>query len=79
MIKTSKEEYEQMIKDPDQFVNLALDTCDKQSSKVIKTQGAKLLESICDNIDGAITFTTLFCGQSLMYSLKNDKTIDQNT
>jgi hypothetical protein len=62
MIKTSKEEYEQMIKDPDQFVNLALDTCDKQSSKVIKTQGAKLLESICDNIDGAITFTTLFCG-----------------
>jgi hypothetical protein len=51
-----------MINDPDQFVNLALDTCDKQSSKVIKTQGAKLLEAICDNIDGSITFTTLFCG-----------------
>lgn len=51
-----------MIKDPDEFVNLALDTCDKQSSKVVKTQGAKLLESICDNIDGAITFVTLFCG-----------------
>lgn len=36
-IRTSKSEMEQMIVDPDQFVNLALDTCDKQNSKVIKT------------------------------------------
>ncbi len=47
--------------DPDQFVNLALDTCDKQKSKVVKTQGAKLLEAICDNIDGAVSFITMFC------------------
>jgi len=37
MMKTSKEEIEQMSKDPDQFITLALDTCDKQNSKVIKT------------------------------------------
>jgi hypothetical protein len=29
LMKTTKTEYEQMIKDPEQFVNLALDTCDK--------------------------------------------------
>ena len=37
MMKTSNEEMEQMSKDPDQFINLALDTCDKQKSRVIKT------------------------------------------
>jgi len=50
-----------MKNDPEQFVNLALDTCDKQTSRVIKTQGAKLLEAICDNIDGAVSFITIFC------------------
>jgi hypothetical protein len=38
-----------------------------------------LLESICDSIDGAITFVTLFCGQSMIYALKNNKVIDVNT
>ena len=37
-----------MIEGADEFVNLALDTCDKQRSMVIKTQGAKLLEAILD-------------------------------
>jgi hypothetical protein len=36
-LKTSKDEHEQMMEDPEQFVNLALDTCDKQNSKVVKT------------------------------------------
>ena len=36
-MRTTKVEYEQMIKDPEQFVNLALDTCDKQKSKIVKT------------------------------------------
>lgn len=30
LMRTTPEEYEQMIKDPEQFVQLALDTCDKQ-------------------------------------------------
>lgn len=29
MMKTTKSEFDQMIKDPEQFINLALDTCDK--------------------------------------------------
>lgn len=62
-----------MRNDPEQFVNLALDTCDKQKSKVIKTQGAKLLEAMCDNIDGAVSFVTLFCCQSLHLALNKTK------
>lgn len=60
-MRTTQPEYEQMIKDPEQFVALALDTCDKQKSRVVKTQAAKLLEAFCDNIDGATSFVTLFC------------------
>ncbi len=78
-MKTSKEEYDQMIEDPEQFVNLALDTCDKQQSKVVKTQAAKLLEAICDNIDGAVSFITLFCCQSINLALDDNKApIDEN-
>lgn len=54
-----------MLEDPDAFVNLALDTCDKQKSRVIKTQGAKLVETLCDNVDGAVSFLTLFSCQSI--------------
>ena len=30
MLKTTKAEYDLITKDPENFVNLALDTCDKQ-------------------------------------------------
>ena len=29
LMRTTQQEYEMMIEDPDQFVQLALDTCDK--------------------------------------------------
>ena len=51
---------EMMTADPDQFVQLSLDICDKQKSRVAKTHAAKLLEAICDSIDGAVSFVTLF-------------------
>jgi len=62
-----------MIEDPQNFVNLALDTCDKQASYVVKTQAAKLLEGLCDNIDGAVTLTSYFCIQSLNITLSKEK------
>lgn len=62
LMRTNNHELEEMQgNDPEAFVNLALDTCDKQKSRVPKTQGAKLLEALCDNIDGAVSFVTLFC------------------
>lgn len=45
--------------------------CDKQKSQVVKTQGAKLLESMCDNIDGVVSFVTLFTCQSICLALGN--------
>lgn len=64
-MRTGQTEMKEMLEDPDSFVNLALDTCDKQKSRVVKTQGAKLVETLCDNVDGAVSFLTLFTCQSL--------------
>ena len=50
-----------MYDNPANFVSLALDTCDKQKSNIVKTQAAKLIEGLCDNIDGSVTLTTYFC------------------
>jgi hypothetical protein len=71
LMRTSKHEISDLESDPEQFVNLALDVCDKQKSRVIKTQGAKLLEALCDNIDGAVSFVTLFSCQSICMALGN--------
>lgn len=60
------------LDDPQEFVNLALDTCDKQKSRVVKTQAAKLFESLCDNIDGATTLTSYFCIQSINVTLAKE-------
>jgi len=77
MMKTSPGEHIEMTKDPQAFVVLALDTCDKQNFKVLKTQGAKLLEAICDNIDGSVSFITYFCCQSINYALGQAIPADQ--
>ena len=73
LLKTSASEYALMTSDPEQFVTLALDTCDKQQSRIVKTQAAKLIETICDNIDGAVSFVTLFCCQSIYLALDDHK------
>jgi len=58
-----------MFSDPEEFVSLALDTCDKQESDCIKTKAASLLEAMCDNIDGSVTTLVQFCSNALNYSL----------
>ncbi len=71
LMRTMEEEQKLIENDPDEFVQLALDTCDKQRSQITKTQAAKLLESISDHIDGAISYTCIFCCHAISYSLKN--------
>jgi hypothetical protein len=61
MIKTGESEASLILSDPQEFVNLAIDCCDKQKSMTVKTQACKLFESMCDNIDGSTTFVTTFC------------------
>ncbi|CAD8079349.1 unnamed protein product [Paramecium sonneborni] len=53
---TSQNEYIKMKEEPEDFVNLALDTVDKQESDIPKTAAAQLLETLCDHIDGSTTF-----------------------
>ena len=62
LIKLGKEEAQRMTDDPQEYINFTLDCCDKQQSMVPKTQACKLIESLCDNIDGSVTFiTNLVC------------------
>jgi hypothetical protein len=72
LIKTTETERQQMYDDPQEFVALALDTCDKQQSNVVKTQAAKLFEGLCDNIDGAVTVTSYFCIQGINMTQKEN-------
>jgi hypothetical protein len=72
MIKTTETERQQMYDNPQEFVSLALDTCDRQKSYIIKTQAAKLIEALCDNIDGAVTLITFFCVNSLNFTLSKE-------
>jgi hypothetical protein len=61
LIKTSEVEADLITEDASEFVNLAIDSCDKQKSETVKTHACKLLESMCDNIDGSTTLAALFC------------------
>lgn len=60
LIRTTQSERDNMYENPQEFVNLALDTCEGQESKSVKTQAAKLFEALADNINGALTLTTFF-------------------
>ena len=60
-LRTTKEEYDEMIKDPNNFVNLASDTCEDHNSKIIKTEAAALLETLSEELDGCLTFVTDLC------------------
>lgn len=68
-LKTTASEREKMISDSDDFVHLALDTCDKQKSGIIKTQAGKIIESFCDHIEGSTSFLAVFACKSLDWAL----------
>jgi hypothetical protein len=69
LIATSTSEAELITNDPAEFVNLGLDCCDKQQSMIVKTQACKLLEHMCDNVDGASTLVTTFACNALNLAL----------
>ncbi len=72
-MRSTEEERKLISDDPDEFVHLALDTCDKQQSQTTKTQAAKLLETISDHIDGVITYICFFCCQAISFALHHNK------
>lgn len=58
-----------MVEEPEEFVNLALDTVDKQSSEVPKTAAAQLLEMLCDHIDGSTSFIAQLCAMVVNHAV----------
>ena len=70
LIKFTKSEAERMLDDPQEYINFTLDCCDKQQSMVPKTQACKLIESMCDNIDGAVTFISNLACSAVNRSLQ---------
>lgn len=56
-LKLTEKEKEDMDTDHKEFVNYSIDICQKQKSRTFKSQAARLLESIVDNVDGMLTFT----------------------
>jgi hypothetical protein len=72
LLKTSKSEMELFKQAPEEFVHLALDTCDRQLSETFKTAAAQLMEILCDHIDGSLTFIAVIALQLINYSLVSD-------
>lgn len=69
-MRTSASEEESLLNNPEEFVKLALDTCDRQIMYSYKTAAAKLLETVCDNIDGFETIVSLLVLQIIGFSIK---------
>jgi hypothetical protein len=55
-LRYSDEEKDLITRNPQEFVDMGMDICERQDSETVKTVSARLLEAICDNIDGALTY-----------------------
>ena len=69
MLISDESEIEKMENDPEDFVNLSLDTIDKQQSGIVKTAAAGLLEMLSDHIDGCTTFSSQMAIIMINYSV----------
>jgi hypothetical protein len=76
-LTTSEKEKMDAVDQPKEFMNLALDVCDKQESKTVKTQAAKCLEAFGDKVDGCISFCSMFCIQAIDCYINNNQNNDQ--
>ena len=70
LIKTSKKELDDFQNNPDEFVALAIDTCEKQFSKIFKTSAAHHFEILSEHVDGFLTFAAKFCVEAIDFSFK---------
>lgn len=71
LIRASEKEKALLEEDPEEFVSLGLDVCGKQRSKVAKTEAAKLLEGLCDCVDGVASFCFKFCCEAVKLAVQN--------
>ena len=66
---------EKVITSPSEFVSLGMDICERQESENIQSTGAKLLEIICDNIDGALSLIVNTAVSVIQNALNGNSTI----
>jgi len=61
LLATNETDVKIMEDQPEDFVNLAIDICTEQSSKIPKTEAAKLLNKMCLHIDSFAYFAATLC------------------
>ena len=66
---------EQVLQSPNEFVDAGFDICERQESETVKTTAAKLLEILCDNIDGSLTFLVNTILTLLVSTLSGNNTL----
>lgn len=54
---------------PDEFVANSMDLCERQDSETAKTCASQLLESLCEHIDGCLSFTVNFVTQVIDFAV----------
>jgi len=67
LLKTTEREMELLTTDPVNFVSLGNNVCTRQNSKVPKTEAIRLLEALCTDIDGTLSFTVIICTEIIKY------------
>lgn len=68
LLRATREERTQLAEDPQEFVSLALDTCESHTSETPKTEAAKLLARLCGRVEGSLHFAATFCCEAVRYS-----------
>ena len=74
-MKLSEKEREDMEGEPKEFVNYSLDICQKQLSRTYKSQAAKLLENLADNVDGLLSFAAELLTQFMTSVVTGEVTV----
>jgi len=69
LVKATSQEIIDFSENPSEFVNLAIDTIEKQDSGLPKTQAMQFLEHMCGQIDGVLSYTVVMLLQIIDYSL----------
>ena len=68
LMRTFKAEILEMEDNPREFVQLCLDTCDRQKIPHVKPQSASVIEKLCDKIDGYVDTVGQLCLEMIDYA-----------
>ena len=60
ILKINQEDRKNLIEDPSEFICMSMELCEDLESENLKTEAAKLLLGITQNVDGMLTFVIDF-------------------